>query len=204
MWDSYKNERNNSKSKNDDKNTDSSSMEVYGNRIYFYSRVKRGSILNLNKKLRSKTQEFLAAKRVYGWPKIAPLFLHIQSYGGGIHPGLSGMDTILELRKQIPIATIVDGCCASAATFLSIVGTRRFITPHSYMLIHQLSSGMWGKYSELKDEMKSLDRIMGMIRDIYTTYTGFPEKELNQMLNHDLWLDAKTCLKFGLVDEILQ
>ena len=39
---------------------------------------------------------------------------------------------------------------------ISIVADERIITPHSYMLIHQLSSGCWGKFSEIEDEFNNL------------------------------------------------
>ena len=74
---------------------------------------------------------------------------------------------------------------------------------HSYMLIHQLSSGMWGKYQEMKDEMDNCDRLMEAIKRIYEEHTKVPKKEMDKILKHDLWWDAETCLKYGLVDEII-
>ena len=86
---------------------------------------------------------------------------------------------------------------------MSIVADHRQINKHAYMLIHQLSSGMWGKYSELKDEIENLDRLMEMIKSIYTEYTKLPLDKLEKILEHDIWFDAETCLKYGLVDEII-
>ena len=71
------------------------------------------------------------------------------------------------------------------------------------MLIHQLSSGMWGNYESLKDDMENCDLLMETIRTIYTEHTKIPKKTLNQILKRDLWFDAETCLKYGLIDEIL-
>ena len=74
---------------------------------------------------------------------------------------------------------------------------------HSFMLIHQLSSVMWGKYEDLKDDMKNNDLLMKTIKDIYVEHTKIPKRQLNKILKHDLWWDAETCLKYGLVDEII-
>ena len=71
------------------------------------------------------------------------------------------------------------------------------------MLIHQISSGMWGKYEELKDDMENAESLMEAIREIYVNHTKIPKKTLNQLLKRDLWFDADTCLKYGLVDEII-
>jgi ATP-dependent protease ClpP protease subunit len=130
------------------------------------------------------------------------IFLHINSYGGNIFAGLACMDSILQ--SDIPVITIVDGACASAATFLSVVGNERYINQHAYMLIHQLSSLMWGKYNEFKDEMKNLDNFMAVIKGVYKRYTKIPMKKLEEILDHDLWFDAKTCLEYGLVDKIME
>jgi ATP-dependent protease ClpP protease subunit len=114
---------------------------------------------------------------------------------------LSVVDEII--NSKVPVTTIVDGCCASAATLFSVVGNRRKMKAHAYMLIHQLSSFCWGKHEEFKDEIENQKRLMGMIKDIYRKYTKVPETKLEEILRHDLWFDAKTCLKYGLVDEIL-
>jgi ATP-dependent protease ClpP protease subunit len=62
---------------------------------------------------------------------------------------------------------------------------------------------MWGKYHEFIDEMKNLDRLMLMIKNIYNEFTKVPSEKLDEVLKHDLWFDAETCLKYGMVDEIL-
>ena len=111
------------------------------------------------------------------------------------------MDMIIGSR--IPVNTIVDGCAASAATLISVVGTRRYITKHSYILIHQLSSIFWGNFEQLKDDMENSHKFMSMIKSIYKQYTKIPMKKLDEILKHDLWFTAEEALSYGLVDEII-
>jgi ATP-dependent protease ClpP protease subunit len=70
------------------------------------------------------------------------------------------------------------------------------------MLIHQLSSGFWGKMSEIEDEYKNLAELMERLLNIYKENTKIPKKELHDLLRHDLWLNSDKSLKYGLVDEI--
>jgi len=179
-------------------------LETVDNRIYFYAEVDRETVLTLNKNLRGKYNDFLVRRQTEGTEEVTPIYLHLQSFGGSVFAGLSAMDAILQLRHKVPIHTVVDGCTASAATFVSVVGTKRYINQNAFMLIHQLSSMMWGKYSEIQDEMENMERLMKKIKEIYTTYTKLPENKLDSILEHDLWIDAKQCLKYGLVDEILK
>ena len=55
----------------------------------------------------------------------------------------------------------------------------------------------------LKDSMKNNQLLMDTIKDMYSERTKIPKKKLVDILKHDLWWDAKTCLEYGLVDEVI-
>lgn len=180
----------------DDKNQ----VTFKDNRLYFYSEVTRAKNLTLNKSIVELANYYQSISNTLNAPP-AELYLHINSYGGSVFAGLSSVDYIL--NSKVPVTTVIDGCAASAATLMSVVGKRRLMHKHSYMLIHQLSSGLWGKYEDLKDDMENCDSFMKTIKDIYEEHTNIPKKELAKVLKHDLWWDAETCLKYGLIDEII-
>ena len=71
------------------------------------------------------------------------------------------------------------------------------------MLIHQLSGHMWGKYQEMKDDMENSEMLMAKIKKIYRDNCKIPEDVLENILKRDIWWDAETCLRYGLVDEII-
>ena len=182
---------------------DSDKIQVLAtqNRVYFYSEVIRSKILTLNKKLRSLDISIRNQNNNLGLEAGANIYLHINSYGGSVFAGFSAVDYIK--KSQTPVCSVIDGCAASAATIMSVVAKERYMHEHAFMLIHQLSSISWGKYEELRDEMKNNDLLMKTIKDIYLEHTKIPKRELNKILKHDLWWDAKTCLKYGLVDGII-
>ena len=175
-------------------------IAVNENKIYFYAGVNRDSAVELNKKIGElQSKSFSLANNLDIEPPSIHLF--INSGGGSITSGISSMDTIL--RCKVPVHTYVDGFCASAATFLSVVGEKRFMSRNSYMLIHQLSTNFWGKYSEFEDEKQNLDLMMETIKNVYREYTEVPMKKIDEILKHDLMWDAETCKTLGLVDEIV-
>ena len=165
----------------------------------FYGEVNSDNAKLLNKALRTMDKDLQVVKVKYGVQ--VPIKLYINSYGGSIFAGFSTVDTIKSLGT--PVHTYIDGSAASAATLISVVADKRFIHQNSFMLIHQLSSVMWGKYEEFKDEMENLDMLMSRIKDIYKEHCSIPKKELDEILKHDLWLDSAKCVKWGLVDEIV-
>ena len=175
-------------------------ISVQDNRIYFYSGVNRNACVELNKKIGELESKSLTLSNTLGILP-PPIKIFINSGGGTIVSGIASMDTML--RCKVPIETYVDGFSASAATFLTVVGEKRYMSRNSYMLVHQLSSTFWGTYSNFEDEKKNLDLMMKTIKDIYKKYTKLPMKKLDEILKHDLMWDAKTCLQYGMVDEIV-
>lgn len=185
----------------DNDSNDSNRVLTTNNRIYFYSEVSRTKVLTLNKSIINVGLSLQNRANTLGSEKPSNIYLHINSYGGSVFAGLAATDYILS--SPVNIVTVVDGCAASAATLMSIVGAHRMIHKHSFMLVHQLSSWTSGKYAELQDDMKNNDLLMKTIKDIYEEYTEIPKKELSKILKHDLWWDAEMCLQYGLVDEII-
>ena len=176
-------------------------VEAVNNRIYYYSEVSRQKILVLNKSLKNLNDNLVNQANLLSLEEPAQIYLHINSFGGSVFAGLSAVDYIQSC--DVPVTSIVEGCAASAATLMSCVATHRQMRSNSFMLIHQISSGLWGKYEELKDDMDNCDLFMRIIRDIYTEHTKIPKKKLNEILKRDLWFDAETCLEYGLIDEII-
>ena len=175
-------------------------VSTLDNRIYFYSGVNTPNVLTFNKEIKNLNVKILSSAIALSSPP-ANLYVHINSHGGSVFAGLAAMDYIR--TSKVPVYSVVDGCAASAATLMSVVAEKRYMHEHSFMLIHQLSSGLWGKYEELKDDMKNCDVLMKTIKKIYVEHAKIPKNKLNQILKHDLWFDAKTCLNYGLVDEII-
>jgi len=175
-------------------------ISVQDNKIYFYSGVNRNACSELNKKISELESKAITLSNSLTIEP-PPIKLFINSGGGTIVSGISSMDTII--RSQVPVWTYVDGFSASAATFMTVVGNHRFMSRNSYMLVHQLSTAFWGTYSNFEDEKQNLDLMMKNIKNVYKEYTKIPMKKLNEILKHDLMWDAKTCLEYGMIDEII-
>ena len=172
------------------------------NHIYFNGGVNKNTIYKM-KKLIDKINDdytYFKSKHIDMYKiKPKPIYLHINSYGGGVFAAFAGIDFIKQ--SAIPVHTIIEGASASAATLLSVVGVKRYMSRHSSMLIHQLSSWMTGKMSEMEDEYKNLDEMMVNIKDIYLKHTKIKKKDLTDYLKHDRWWDFDKCKKAGLIDE---
>ena len=168
------------------------------NHIYFHAEVDRGSVFEMIEHLRK-----CELKNIVNAHKLCvdeiPIYLNINSFGGSVFDAMTAIDAIQSCK--VPVYTIIEGSTASAGTLISIVGVKRFMRPNAYMLIHQLSSGFWGKMSELTDEFENNTLLMNKIKNLYKDYASIPRKDLAEILKHDLWWDYDKCKKYGLVDE---
>tara|TARA_R110000824_G_C15069518_1_gene663203 strand:- start:67 stop:726 length:660 start_codon:yes stop_codon:yes gene_type:complete len=178
-----------------------SCVDVIDNTIMFYGEVNEKNAKLLNKAIRTLDTELQVFKLKYGCES-PPMRLFINSYGGSIFAGFSIMDTIK--NSKTPVHSFIDGSAASAATLISVVAHKRFIFENSFMLIHQLSSMMWGNYETMKDEMENLDLIMDRVKKIYKEHTNMTTRQITAILKKDKWFEAEVCLELGLVDEIVE
>lgn len=174
------------------------------NHLYFHDNVSEKNVDLIKKLMREYLEKTKNTKNKvhYGTFVVKPLYIHIYSPGGDVHAGLSLYDFINEYKKSVNVFTVVEGVAASAATIISIAGNKRFITPSSYMLIHQLSTYFGGNFEQIKDEFGNCEKLMKQLKEIYASHTKLTRKQLTDVLKRDINWSAEDCLKYGLVDEI--
>lgn len=195
---------NSSSSPNGFKQEDEHLIYLKQNHLYFHTEVSEDSIDKIKILMRQYWNNILNFRKnhecVIFKPK--PLYLHIFSPGGCVYSGFNLYDFIIEYKKKIPVYTVVEGMTASAATFFSIAGTKRYITPNSYMLIHQLSTFIGGNFEQIQDGYDNSKKSMEKIMYIYKTHTKINKNKIPNILKHDVIWDAQECKTYGLIDEI--
>jgi ATP-dependent Clp protease protease subunit len=167
------------------------------NHLYFYTDVTQESCLDLNRKINDLTKELLKHAIEYDCPPPS-IFLHINSLGGDLLSGFSVVDTIKNSR--VPIVSIIEGNAASAATIISMVCHKRYITKHSFMLIHQLSSACAGTFQQIQDDFQNDTKFMNVLYTLYKEHTTMSDKKIQDVLKHDIWWSSSECIENGLVD----
>lgn len=175
------------------------------NNIFLYEIINEQSALKIRKSIDKKVvahRKFLVENDldVESIESYLHINLHINSYGGSASDAFNLHDYIK--RCPIPVYTYIEGVAASAATIISIAGKKRFMTPNSLLMIHQLFSWFGGKYEEFNDEKSNLDLFMTIIKKLYIENTKLTMKKLNSLLKRDIYLGADKCLEYGFVDEV--
>lgn len=176
-------------------------IETEENRIYFYSPIGDKEALELNRIIRRLDVEMQYLSSRLAGP-VVPIHLHIHSPGGSLFSGLSIVDTMLTCKT--PIYTYIDGSAASAATLIACCGAlgHRYVGRHSFMLVHQPHIEWYGKLDDFRDEIQNQKELYESIIGIYLERTKFTREELEDLLQHELWLNAQTCIDKGLADAV--
>tara|TARA_Y100000992_G_scaffold301917_1_gene274173 strand:- start:12328 stop:13032 length:705 start_codon:yes stop_codon:yes gene_type:complete len=167
--------------------------------ITFYSEINAQSCVALSQAI--KTMDKQSKQLEIDYNHRMPIKLHIQSFGGELLPSFYVCDLIKSI--ETPVYIYIDGYVASAASLIAVCGNKRFMTPHSSILIHQLKSSSSGKFNEMKDEFKNLNFFMDSLKEIYLENTRIKNEELDELLKTDIWLPSSKCLELGLIDEII-
>ena len=188
----------------DDEETDENeniqhNIYIINNHLYFSCDITPKSAFTLCKNLR--TLEIKLKMENFNSSNIKPeIYLHITTNGGCIYSAFSIIDCFKSL--SIPVNTVIDSNVSSAGTIISIHGNKRYICPNSYVLIHELRSGCWGKLAYIDDTFKNCLKIQDHINQIYLDKTKINKKYLKEILVKDLELNADECIRMGIADEI--
>lgn len=172
-------------------------VKVEGSHVFFYCEVCEETVTELVTLLTKLETELLIGTVKLGMYGTAPqITLHLMSPGGDLYSGLAAMDFIKNMRSHV--TTIAEGCVASAASLIFLAGDTRIVRRNAYVLIHQISSDFWGKFEDLKDEMRQSEKLMRRLKRIYLRETNLPEKKLDRLMKRDVYLSHSKCEKYGL------
>lgn len=104
---------------------------------------------------------------------LTPITIHIMSPGGELPVMFTIYDTIK--KSRIPVVTINEGACHSAAFIVFLAGKYREMNPHATFIAHEGSGAMGGSYRENKAAMEQYEKDVAEMRHIIAAETGIDE-----------------------------
>ncbi len=170
-----------------------------------YSRLLKDRIVFLGDEVSAELSNVVVAQMLFlanEDPK-ADIHLYINSPGGSVYSGMGIYDTM----QFVPcaVATYVVGLAASMAAVLSAAGTpgKRYVLPHSRVMIHQPLSGARGPATDLKIELAETLRTQKQLYQVLAKHTGKPLEQITKDCDRNNWMDANETVAYGLADRIL-
>ena len=132
------------------------------------------------------------------------IHMYINSPGGIIYAGLAIYDTMQMISN--PISTVAVGVTASFGTVLLAAGAkgRRYALPNATIHMHQPLGGAQGQATDIEIQAKQILRLKALLLNILAKHTGQPLEVIERDSDRDYYLEAKTAVDYGLIDQVME
>jgi len=178
-----------------------------GERMYdLPSRLLKERIILLNSAIDDQVSASIVAQLLFltsDNPE-KDISMYINSPGGVVTAGLAIYDTMQHIKPAV--STICIGQAASMGSVLLAGGNKgkRYSLPSSRIMIHQPSGGMQGQASDMRIQVKEIDRLQ---QDLYLKLsrdTGKTYEEIEKDCERDYFMSAEESKEYGLIDMVIQ
>jgi ATP-dependent Clp protease protease subunit len=126
--------------------------------------------------------------------------VHLNSPGGDAFAGVA-IYNLLKAQSK-PVAVIVDGLAASAASIVAMAGDTITMNTGSVMMIHNAMSMAFGAADDLRKTADTLDTVTSSIADIYVAKTGLDKAKVLDMQAEETWMNATEAVDKGFATKV--
>lgn len=177
-----------------------------GERVWdIFSRLVEDRIIYLHGEVDDNMATLVNAQLLYLNKKDPKkdIIIYINSPGGSVISGMSIYDTMQFVSNDI--VTVGLGMAASMASVIIAAGTKgkRFILPHSEVMIHQPLSGVQGQASDIEIGARHVIATKKRMNQILAYHSGQPLSKVEKDTDRDNYLTAEQAVEYGLVDKVI-
>lgn len=172
--------------------------------INVFSRLIQDRILFLSGQVDSTSMDTMVAQMLYlNSVDHRDIGLYINSPGGDVLSGLSLIDTMNFIDSEV--STTCLGMAASMGAVLLSCGTKskRYVLPHSRVMIHQVSSSQHGTLADMEIELEQTRRCKQDLYKILADNCGKTFEEIEHDCDRNNWFIGEESVDYGLADKVL-
>lgn len=129
--------------------------------------------------------------------------MYINSPGGYIFAGMAIYDTMQLIKPAV--STICVGMAASMGSVILSGGAKgkRYMLPHSEVMIHQPSGGAQGQSSDMEISVRKILAQKEVLYKILAANTGKKKETIEKDADRDYWMNADEAKKYGIIDKVI-
>lgn len=178
-----------------------------GERVYdIFSRLLEERIIFLGSAINDDVANVVIAQLLFLEKQDAKkdITIYVNSPGGSVTSTLAMYDTMQLL--QCDVSTVCVGIAASGGSIILMGGTKgkRFILPHSEVMIHQPLGGTEGQATDIAIHADHIIKTKNMLNQMIADHTDQPLERVAKDTERDFFMDAEAALKYGIIDKIVQ
>ena len=132
----------------------------------------------------------------------SPIHLYISSPGGSVLDGYGIIDTMNLI--EAPVYTYTIGLAASMGALIFLNGAKRYMLPHSELMLHQPLGGVSGQASDIEITANRIIKMKKDINEMIATRCNLNIEEVEKFIDRDRYFNATEAIEYGLADEIIK
>jgi len=172
-------------------------IDVESSTIYLFGDIADGTLYDFTLKIKAIIHMRGEEK------KNEPINVVINSDGGDVYEALGMIDYIQSLN--VKVNTICRGRAMSAAALLLCSGTGvRAASKNSTIMFHEISSGIYGKSSDMKANVQHTEKLEEILINIITANSKKDSTFWKDKILKDYYLSPEEAMELGVIDNIIQ
>lgn len=130
--------------------------------------------------------------------------IYIDSPGGEVNSGLAIYDLIQYCKAPINMYCVGLAASMGAIVFAGGQKGRRFMLPHSKVMIHEpiIAGGLEGSASTIRSTAMKILQMRQLLNSILAKHSGKTTQEIDRATEHDNFMSAEEAIAFGLCDAV--
>jgi ATP-dependent Clp protease protease subunit len=170
-------------------------IDTEDNVIFIQDEIQSGLTFDIVSKVR-------LLKKING--NIDTVNILLNSGGGDVIETLALIDYMKSQKDQMKFNIIVRGMAMSAAALLLANGTgTRAASKHSKIMVHQLSTIVVGKLSDVKSNAKFSEELETECNQLMAESTKMDKDYWQNIQSSDYFMSAEKALELGIIDVII-
>jgi ATP-dependent Clp protease protease subunit len=170
-------------------------IDTEDNVIFIQDEIQSGLTFDIVSKVR-------LLKKING--NVDTINILLNSGGGDVIETLALIDYMKSQKDQMKFNIIVRGMAMSAAALLLANGTGiRAASKHSKIMVHQLSTIVVGKLSDVKSNAKFSEELETECNQLMAESTKMDKDYWQNIQSSDYFMSAEKALELGIIDVII-
>ena len=130
-----------------------------------------------------------------------PVTIWINSPGGDCIAASQIYSMLMDYKDEVTVK--IDGIAASAASVITMAGTKVLMAPTALMMIHNPATGAFGDHTDMQKAIEMLEEVKESIINAYEIKTNLSHAQLSHMMDDTTWMNAKKAIELGFADDLL-
>ncbi len=177
-----------------------------GERAYdIYSRLLKDRIIFLTGPINEDVANIIIAQLIFleNEDSKKDITIYVNSPGGHVTAGLAIIDAMNFVKPDV--AVVCMGMAASMGAMILSSGAKgkRFVLPHSEVMIHQPLGGTEGQASDIAIAAEHILKTKQVLYRMLAKNTGKTLTQIEKDADRDYYMSAEEAVKYGIVDKII-